>query len=85
MIGIMRGLGIAGAVAFAAGLINVLAPGSSFPSPVTCVTDDDLVMCYLDAWPLAFWLAVAGGIAIAVAWIQLRRRADASASPNDTR
>jgi hypothetical protein len=85
MIWIMRGLGIIGAIALAAGLVNVLAPGSSFPSRTTCVTDDDLIMCYIEPWSGALWVAIAGGIAIAIAWTQLRRRAGSSASSDGTR
>ena len=80
-----RGLGIVGTIALTAGLANVMAPGSAFPSRTTCVTDYDLIMCTIEPWPAALWLAIAGGAAVAIAWSVLTRLRASSPLSDDTR
>jgi hypothetical protein len=64
---IARGLGLFGTVALVGGTVNVLAPGAAFPSGRTCITDFDLIVCNIQTWALAPWLALVGVVAIAIA------------------
>jgi len=61
-----RGLLIVGVVAITIGLANVLAPSSVFPSGATDVSDFDLLMRYTHPWAPAPWVALAGGVLIAL-------------------
>jgi hypothetical protein len=78
---IIRGLGVVGAIAFAAGLVNIVVPEMAFPSGTTCITDYDLVVCNIATWAAAPWLALAGGLAVAIAGRILLERQD-STGPN---
>ena len=64
---IVWALGVTGAIAFAAGLANVVTSGSAYPSHMTCVTDYDLIVCNIELWPAALWLVIGGGVVIAIA------------------
>ena len=74
---IARGLGVVGAIALAAALANFVMPGLAFPSRTTCVTDYDVIVCYLSPWAAVPWLAITGGVGIAVGLAD-RRRQDVS-------
>jgi hypothetical protein len=67
-----RALLVAGAAGVAAGLANVLVPSAAFPSSVTCVSDWDLVLCNIEPWAAAPWLALLGAVTIAAAAVVLR-------------
>jgi len=75
-----RALGLLGAIALAAGLVNILVPEMAFPSGKTCVTDYDLVLCNIEIWAAAPWLASSGGLAIAIAARILLARGDSAGS-----
>jgi hypothetical protein len=64
---IARALGLLGAIALAAGLVNIVMPGMVFPSGKTCITDYDLIQCNIEAWAAAPWLALSGGLVVAIA------------------
>jgi len=64
---IARSLGLLGAIALAAGLVNIVAPGMVFPSVTTCVTHYDLIVCDIETWAAAPWLALSGGLAVTIA------------------
>jgi len=45
----------------------------AFPSRTTCVTDYDVIVCYLSPWAAVPWLAITGGVGIAIGLADGRR------------
>ena len=86
LVWIGRFLLVVGVVGLVAGLANIVAPGLVFPSRQTCITDYDLLMCYIYPWEGAPWLGLVGGAALVVAGAVLwRQSALIDRSADDTR